>query len=199
MGSIANGFHAVPPGRIATVVTHLEMRAPPRLDRAAGTQGFSLKPVPQPDAEWYRGLYRRVGEAWLWFSRLKLAKRELEGIIGDPDVEIYALLVEGAEAGLLELDFRAAGACELAFFGVVPEHIGTGAGRYLMGVATEKAWARPIERFWVHTCTLDHPAALAFYRRSGFVAYAQEIEIADDPRVLGLLPRTAAPHVPIFA
>jgi hypothetical protein len=67
-----------------------------------------------------------------------------------------------------------------------------------MNRAIEQAWAHPIRRFWVHTCTLDHAGALAFYVRSGFVPYRRQIEIADDPRILGEAPRTAAPHVPIL-
>lgn len=195
---LTDGFHEVPAGRIAMVVTHLEMRAPPRLKPAAGYIGLSLRPVTAPTPEWYRHVYRRVGEAWLWFSRLKLDDDALAAIITDADVEVYALQHEGQDVGLLELDFREAKSCELAFFGVIPEMIGTGAGRFLMTAATDRAWSRPIERFHVHTCTLDHPSALAFYRRSGFIAYRQEIEIAEDPRLTGLIPRTAAPHVPVF-
>ena len=84
-----------------------------------------------------------------------------------------------ADEGLLELDFRQSGECELAFFGVTGREIGTGAGRWLMNRAIEQAWAHPIRRFWVHTCTLDHAGALAFYVRSGFVPYRRQIEIAD--------------------
>ena len=87
--------------------------------------------------------------------------------------------------GLLELDFRQDGACELTFFGVVPEAIGIGAGRFLMNRAIERAWGRAprIGRFWVHTCTNDHPDALAFYIRSGFVPYARGVECYPDPRI----------------
>ena len=88
--------------------------------------------------------------------------------------------------------------CELSLFGVAPSLITTGAGRRLMNHAIEIAWSHPIERFWLHTCTLDHPHALAFYRRSGFEVFKREIEIYDDPRVLGITPRDAAPHVPIL-
>ena len=71
-------------------------------------------------------------------------------------------------------------------------------GLALLTWAVELAWNSAPDRVWVHTCTLDHPSALAFYRRSGFIAYRQEIEIAEDPRLTGLIPRTAAPHVPVF-
>jgi hypothetical protein len=67
-----------------------------------------------------------------------------------------------------------------------------------MSRAIERAWAHPIERLWVHTCTLDHPGALAFYVRSGFRPYRRQVEVADDPRLSGALPRNAAPHVPII-
>jgi GNAT superfamily N-acetyltransferase len=107
-------------------------------------------------------------------------------------------MCEGDEAGLLELDFRHADECEVSFFGLAPEFIGAGAGRWLMNQALERAWSRPLRRLWIHTCTLDHPSALAFYLRSGFQAYRRQIETVPDPRLTGLLPRTAAPHVPLI-
>ena len=106
---------------------------------------------------------------------------------------------EGEDVGLLELDRREPGEVELAFFGLVADVVGGGAGRLLMSRAIERAFAEPgVRRFWVHTCTLDHPAALAFYIRSGFTPYARSVEVADDPRVLGLLPRDAAPWLPMI-
>ena len=83
-------------------------------------------------------------------------------------------------------------------FGVTGPLIGTGAGRWLMNRAIEAAWAKPIRRFWVHTCTFDHPAALAFYIRSGFIPFRRQIEVADDPRLDGTLARESASHVPII-
>jgi hypothetical protein len=50
----------------------------------------------------------------------------------------------------------------------------------------------------VHTCTLDHPRALAFYLRSGFSAFSRQVEVADDPRGEGILPRSAASQIPII-
>jgi GNAT superfamily N-acetyltransferase len=76
--------------------------------------------------------------------------------------------------------------------------IGSGAGRFLMNEAIARAFARPIERLFVHTCTFDHPGAVDFYKRSGFTPYKLAIEIHDDPRLTGALPREAAPHVPLL-
>jgi GNAT superfamily N-acetyltransferase len=194
--TLPDGYSDVPAGKIAAVVTHLEMTERPAL-RPDPEGAWTLRRVPSPDLDWFRDLYRRVGEEWLWFSRLQMADADLAAIICSPMVDVHALVHEGRDKGLLELDFRDAGQCELAFFGVTADLIGCGAGRWLMNRALELAWSRPVQRVWVHTCTLDHPSALAFYQRSGFRAFRQQIEIADDPRLDGTVPRGVARHVPI--
>jgi GNAT superfamily N-acetyltransferase len=194
---LPDGYSDVPPGKIAAVVTHLEMtqRTSPRPERG---EACTLRHVEHPDLDWFRDLYRRVGEEWLWFSRLRLSDAELGAIVQAQGVDVYALEHEGRDEGLLELDFRRTDECELAFFGVTAQLIGTGAGRWLMNRAIELAWSKPIRRFSVHTCTFDHPSALAFYQRSGFTPIRRQIEIADDPRVDGTSPRSVARHVPII-
>ena len=194
---IPDGYSDIPAGKIAAVVTHLEMTAPPaRRDDPPGA--WSLRKVDAPALHWYRDLHRRVGEEWLWFSRARLNDRELAAIIHAPGIEVHALVVDGRDEGLLELDFREAGECELAFFGLARDAVGQGLGRFLMNAALALAWEKPIRRFWVHTCTFDHPAALDFYQRSGFRPFRRQIEIADDPRLDGTAPRDAAKHVPII-
>jgi len=189
----------LPPGKLANLVTCLEMTERPAPKPQGPARGaLSLQRIAQPDLDSYRALFRRVGQDWMWFSRLIMPDERLRQILTDPKVEVYALRDGSAEIGLLELDFREEGQCELAFFGVVPEAIGQGAGRFLMDQAIALAWARPIRRFWVHTCSFDHPSALAFYRRSGFRPYAYAVEVHDDPRLTGHLPRTAAPHIPLI-
>lgn len=196
---LSDGFHDIPPGKVASVVTHLEMRTPAPLRPVPAPDGAGLRRVEAPDPGWYRDLFTRVGgHDWLWFSRLRLDEGELAAILRDPRVEVCALWRGDRAEGLLELDFREDGKCELAFLGVTSELIGTGAGRYLMNEAITRAWARPISLFFVHTCTLDHPGALSFYRRSGFTPVRQQVEIADDPRLADGFPETAGPHVPVF-
>ena len=189
-----NGITDLPPGTIATIVTYLEMReALPA--RPTAREGWSLAPL-AGDMGRYRDVFRRVGEPWLWFTRLIMSDGDLASIIDHPGVRAFALHAEGADLGLLELDFRRPGACELSFFGLVPEAIGQGWGRLLMGEAIGRAWEQPIERLWVHTCTLDHPRALGFYMRSGFRPYKRAVEIAEDPRLKGFVPLATAPHIP---
>jgi GNAT superfamily N-acetyltransferase len=194
----SDGYTDVPAGKIAAVVTFLEMLARPGSRPEPPNPPWRLRRVADPDIDWFRDLYRRVGQDWLWFSRLTLSDDALAAIVRDRAIELYALEFRGHDEGLLELDFRQADVCELSFFGVTPSLVGQGAGRWLMNRALELVWSRPIRRFWVHTCTLDHPRAMAFYVRSGFSAYRRQIEIADDPRIAGILPLTAAPEIPVI-
>lgn len=180
------------------IVTHLEMRAPAELRPVSLPDGTTFRAV-EAETEWFRDVFRRVGAMeWLWFGRLKLADADLDAILSDKHVEHYTLSKDGTDEALLELDFRQSGACELSYFGLTPALIGTGSGRFLMNQAIRLAWAKPIERFHVHTCTLDSPGALGFYQRSGFTVLRQEVEIDDDPRISGILPRNAGPRVPIL-
>ena len=194
---LPDGYSDVPAGKIAAVVTHLEMTERPVLP-SDPHGAWTLRRVEAPALDWYRDLYRRVGEDWLWFSRVRMSDAELAAIIHSPLVEVHVMVHEGRHEGLLELDFREAGQCELAFFGVTENLIGSGAGRWLMNRALQLLWSRPITRLWVHTCTFDHPGAVTFYQRSGFRAFRRQIEIEDDPRLDGTASRDAARHVPII-
>lgn len=192
------GYHDVPANMLATIVTCLDMSQKPAARPDPPADGLAVERWPSPTVDDYRALYRRIGEDWLWVSRAVMADEALKAIIGDPSVEMYSLMRDGVRLGLLELDFREAGQCELAFFGLDKSLIGSGAGRILMNVAIDKAWEKPISRFWVHTCHLDHPAALAFYQRSGFTPYKRMVEIFEDPRQTGKLRPDAAPHFPLL-
>jgi len=196
--TLANGYHEVPRGKLASVVTCLEMLAPTAARTERSDAAWELHRVAHPELDWYRELFLRIGAQWLWYSRLAMTPEKLAAVLQHPDNEVYALTHKGSTEGLLELDFRTTGTCELAFFGLAATLQSQGAGRWLMNRAIARAWARPIGRFWVHTCTLDHPAALAFYERSGFHAYKRQVEVSDDPRIIGLVPDTAAPHVPLI-
>jgi GNAT superfamily N-acetyltransferase len=196
--TIPDGYTDLPTGKIASIVTYLEMRQPPAVTAESETYGWILTPHPIPDVDWYRGLFRAIGQDWLWFSRLQMSDEELRRNIHDSRVDIFALEFEGRETGLLELDRREMPDIELAFIGLTHDVIGRGAGRFLMDRALQIAWSHQPERVLVHTCTLDHHRALDFYRKAGFVPYKRAIEVADDPRVDGTLPRSAAPSVPIL-
>ena len=123
----------------------------------------------------------------------------LASIIQHPKVELYSVTDEGGrEVGMLELDFREPDECELAFIGLVPQLSGIGHGRWLLAEALQRAWRENVRRVHVHTCSLDHPAALNAYRRAGFVPFKRAIERFPDPRLLGVLPRDCAPQIPLL-
>lgn len=193
------GLTPVRDDEVATIVTTLEMTKPPP-PSPIPESSLRLVEWDRPGLAEYRALFARVGAPWLWYSRLAMDDARLTAIIHDPDISIFAIVEpDGNEVGMLELDFREQNACELSYFGLVPELAGEGHGRWLMAEALRRAWRWDIKRVWVHTCTLDHPAALGFYRARGFVATSRTIEIFTDPRLNGLLPADAAPQVPLMA
>src|SRR5690242_21718249 len=128
---LPDGYSDIPDGKIAAVVTHLEMTARPAL-RPDPQGAWSLRRLEMPPLDWYRDLYRRVGEEWLWFSRIRASDEKLAARLHHPLVETHALVADDRDEGLLELDFREPHACEIGMFGVTAKLVGTGAGRFLM-------------------------------------------------------------------
>jgi GNAT superfamily N-acetyltransferase len=132
---------------------------------------ITVRHVKEPTIEFYRHIYDAVGGQWNWTSRKKLPDAELARIIGDPRVEIHILLVGDQPAGFAELDRRQPGEIELVQFGLVAEFIGRGMGRYFLQWVIDKAFSYNPQRFWLHTCTEDHPAALPNYLKAGFETF----------------------------
>lgn len=183
----------IPAGHLGAVVTFLEMAAPPPL-RPMPDSPLRLKPWPGVTPAQYRRLFARVGTRWLWFSRLAMDDAALASAI----CELHAVVDRsGVEVGMLELDFAKPGECLVRFLGLVPELAGKGHGRWLLAQALALAWRKGVTRVHLHTCTLDHPAALPAYLAAGFRVHKRAFETLPDPRLTGLLPRDAAPQVPL--
>ena len=127
-----------------------------------------------------------------------MTETELRDTIRAPGVRVFAVEQGGTDAGLLELDFSREGECYVAFLGLSRRLMGKGLGAWLMAQALARAWAAPIRRVTLHTCTLDSAEALPFYLRSGFRAVRREIEIVPDPRLTGVLSADAAPQIPLI-
>jgi len=98
--AIADGYTDLPAGKIASVVTYLEMRrpAPPPLPQALPA-GLEFRRVDHPEPDWYRRLFRAIGEEWLWFSRLQAGDEQLAAILCDPAVEVFAVSERGVDRG----------------------------------------------------------------------------------------------------
>ena len=195
---LPNAYYDLPQGKLANVVTCLEMLEAPQRSLVPFPDDLQLKRFSGTDLASFRDLFRAVGSDLMWFSRLIMKDEDLAAILGNPAIESYALLRDGKALGLLELNFADLPNCELAFYGLVPSAIGKGLGRALMDESIRRAWGRPINRYWVHTCTFDAPQALPFYIRSGFTPYARMVELHDDPRLSGKLARDASPQVPLL-
>ena len=191
-------YEDVSNGELAAVVTYLEMCEPPQAPPPPSD--LSLSKIEKPEVAAYREMFRRIGSRWLWFSRLLMPDEELGAIIGDPNVELFAVVSDSdGEVGMLELDFRETGQCEVAFVGLIPEMAGKGHGGWLLAQAVHLAWRDGVKRVHVHTCSLDHPAALSAYRRAGFIPCKRGIERFPDPRQLGVLPQDCAPQIPLIS
>ncbi len=194
---IPDGYTDLAPGKIASVVTYLEMRSRPALENVHSGR-VRLRRVENPEVEWYRAIYLRAGGQWLWFSRLEMGEKQLSSLLKSATTELFLAESEAGEIGIAELDRSTHPHVEVTTFALFADAIGKGLARNFMAKLLERAWETGAARVWLHTCTLDHSAALSFYMKCGFHAYKRAIEVADDPRLRGLLPVDAAPQVPII-
>ena len=122
----------------------------------------------------HRYLYREVGRNYHWRDRLIWTDEQVRNYLADPSVTLHVLYVQGSPAGYFELRMEPDGSVEIAYFGLLPEFIGRGLGKGLLSEAVRAAWARGARRVWLHTCTLDDPAALPNYLKRGFRPFKDE-------------------------
>jgi GNAT superfamily N-acetyltransferase len=119
----------------------------------------------------YRQVYLSVGGDYHWTDRAAWTDADIASHVNRPDIDVWTARVAGGLAGFFELrQVPADDSMEIAYFGLLPAHTGRGLGGHLLTIAVRTAWALGASRVWVHTCTLDHPAALPNYLRRGFVA-----------------------------
>jgi len=169
------------PRAVDVVITYLEqtrkpvLPTPPRPSRIK----LAILKAEAPPLHFYRYLYRTVGDPYLWVSRRALSDAALSDIIHDPNVHLYVLYADGVPAGMSEVDAREHPVVEIRFFGLTPEWVGRGVGRYFLTNVIDLAWSYAPERVRLETCTLDHPAALGLYQKHGFTVYDQKRGIVE--------------------
>lgn len=157
------------PESVDVTITYLEQQARPSLPRPiAPAMRTALMRAERAPVHFYRYLYDVIGAPHNWVSRRRMVDAELANIIHHPDVYIYVLYVDGSPAGLAEVDARDAEGNDLRFFGLAPDFIGKGLGRFFLTHVIELAWARGPKALRLETCSLDHPAALPLYQKLGF-------------------------------
>jgi len=156
--------------------TYLQMFARPERSVPPPREGLAIIHARKPTVAYYRFLYDAVGRDYGWTSRKKLSDGELAALLHDPRLEVHVLMVDGVPAGFAELDRRIEGEIELVQFGLTAEFIGQGLGRYFLQWTIDKAWSYSPRRFWLHTDTEDHPAALPNYLKAGFAIFKEEVK-----------------------
>jgi len=160
--------------------TYLEMTSPAELRRVAPTEPAPrIERLENCSVAFFRSLYQQVGEAYRWTDRLRWSDDTIREHLATPGVSLWLMSWEDVPAGYFELREHPDGSAEIAYFGLLPDFIGRGWGKYLLSRAVQIAWALGPSRVWLHTCTLDHPAALPNYLKRGFQpTRTEEYEVA---------------------
>ncbi len=168
----------IAPGtEISYRVTWLEMTERPSgpWPSAPANIPCTLLRAEAPPLWYFMSLYDAVGRDYSWEDLHQAPEADLRALLGHPDVGLWTLTARGWPHGFFLLDWRAPGACDIAYFGLVPEAVGQGLGTFLLGTATRTGWEKPgVEKLTVNTCSLDHPRALATYQKHGFRPVRQE-------------------------
>jgi ribosomal protein S18 acetylase RimI-like enzyme len=154
--------------------TYLEMRAPSQLVPSAEPVGARIERVKACPPSFYRYLYSEVGREFRWVDRLAWTDDQIGAHLDQPAITLWVLWLGGPLAGWFELKRHDDGSVEIAYFGILPGFRRRGLGKHLLGEAVRRAWEAGASRVWLHTCTLDDPAALPNYRSRGFTAYKEE-------------------------
>lgn len=171
--------------RVEVTITYLEQTERPVLPTPTRpSRKVALLRAEHPPVHFYRYLYRLVGDPYHWVSRRRMDDAELAEIIQDPSVYIYVLYVDGVPGGFAEIDACDEAIHEIKFFGLAPEFVNAGLGRYFLTNVIDLAWSHGPERLRLETCSLDHPAALPLYQKFGFQVYDRRkgvVELMDQP------------------
>ena len=155
--------------------TYLQMTSPNQLTRTPAPDGdVRIDLAQRCPASFFRYLYREVGRLYHWVDRLGWDDQEIRDYLAKATISLWVMYVEGSPAGYFELSRQGDGSTEIAYFGLLQEFLGRGLGKHLLAEAVLRAWETGANRVWLHTCTLDDPAALPNYLKRGFHPFNEE-------------------------
>ncbi len=168
--------------------TYVQLTDPSQFRPAFGDfPSFVLRRVERPSPELYRECYRTVGKDYHWRDRWDWSDQEIARLLATPGISLHVAQLDGRFAGWYELRrVEEDDSVEIAYFGLAPAALGKGLGKHLLSHAVQDAWALEPKRVWLHTCTLDHPAALPNYLARGFTAYRTQTYRVDSPLMFKL-------------
>ncbi len=153
-------------------IHYLEMHSPAellpgKLNAALEIREASIKQFP-----FNRFLYQFIGGPWDWLDKNSWSDEQWRAYAERRELRTWVAWCEGSPAGYFDLELQSGPEVEIKYFGLAPAFIGRGFGGHLLTRAIEEAWNWDSpRRVWVHTCTLDHPNALANYRARGMRLY----------------------------
>lgn len=160
------------------MLDHTELRP-----KRVSTGSFQVLRVEEPCPELNHFLYCAVGWQWWWIDKLHWEFDDWNAYVNQPELETWVGYVSGTPAGYFELEREPGGDVKILYFGLLPQFTGRGLGGPLLTAAVERAWNIGAKRVWVHTCSLDHPAALSNYLARGFRVFNEETHVKIIPAV----------------
>jgi GNAT superfamily N-acetyltransferase len=161
--------------KIEVTRTYLEMRQRSQLQPwLLEDPRIRIEVQPNCSVDLFRSLYVEVGKNYHWIDRLAWTDQDIRAYLAQPEISLWLMTYDKETAGYFELRKCEDGSTEIAYFGLMPQFIGRGLGKHLLTSAVEQAWADGANRVWLHTCTLDDPAALPNYLKRGFKSFKTE-------------------------
>lgn len=175
--------------------TTLEMTERPRFDKRDLPPELRFERTLAMTPEFGRFLYGLIGGPWHWTTRLNWTRDQWLEELAVPGTEYWMLHDGGVPVGFVQLQSQTVDGrthAEIRYFGLAETGIGRGLGRTMLERAIDAAWSiherfdgvPEVSRVWLHTCSLDGPAALGNYQKRGFVVCKvehEEREVAPEP------------------
>lgn len=160
---------------------YLEMLTPEEINVKSESNGLTVCECEVDCWEVNRFLYQFVGKSWHWNDKLNWSDAQWKDYVQQKQLRTWIGYWKGSIAGYFELLDDQKGNIEIMYFGLAEAFIGKGLGGFFLSKAIEYAWSfEGAKRVWVHTCSLDHPQALANYQARGLTLFREEIEDIDD-------------------
>ena len=119
--------------------------------------------------------YRQIGKDHFWRDRLLWSDKEWHKYVDNVNLDTGVMKYEKNLIGFYEQEFhKKTNEIELIQMGILKEYQGKKFGSFLLNYIIHKAFAKKVERVWVHTCSLDHKYALDNYLSKGFKTFKEE-------------------------